>query len=110
MTLDAEMKRIRMSGKGSNERQTEPLTFEDEKKLWTQGLLGDHSLLALLNTILYMCGICFALRNGGEHRSLRLSPPQITVHKSNEGSQYLLYVEDTSKNHQGGLKQSFQSM
>ena len=52
-----------------------------------------------------MCGIYFALRSGGEHRSLRLSPPQITVHKSNEGSQYLLYVEDTSKNHQGGLKQ-----
>ena len=50
MTLDAEMKRIRMSGKGSNKRQAEPLTFEDEEKLWTQGLLGDHSPLALLNT------------------------------------------------------------
>ena len=58
-----------------------------------------------ISIIFYMCGIYFAHRSGGEHRSLRLSPPQITVHKSNEGSQYLLYVEDTSKNHQGGLKQ-----
>ena len=50
MTLDAEMKRIRMSGKGSNKRQAEPLTFEDEEKL------GNHSPLALLNTCVeYIC-------------------------------------------------------
>ena len=30
-------------------------------------------------------------------------PTQITVHQSKEGT-YLLYVEDASKNHQGGLK------
>ena len=49
------------------------------------------------------CTVFFALRSGAEHRCLRLNPPQITVHQSKEGT-YLLYVEDASKNHQGGLK------
>ena len=50
-----------------------------------------------------MCGLYFALCSGGEHRSLRLAPPQITVHE--EGATlYLQYTEDCSKNIQGGLK------
>ena len=102
-TLDSEMKRIRRTGKGSSKKKAEPLTNHDEEKLWESGLLGDHSPNALLNTIFYMCGLFFALRSGAEHRCLRLNPPQITVHQSKEGT-YLLYVEDASKNHQGGLK------
>ena len=102
-TLDSEMKRIRRTGKGSTKKKAEPLTVNDQEKLWESGLLGDHSPNALLNTIFYMCGLFFALRSGAEHRCLRLNPPQITIHQSEEGK-YLLYVEDAFKNHQGGLK------
>ena len=80
-TLDSEMKRISKLGNGSNKRQAEPLTDDDEEKMWNEGLLGDHSPMALVNTIFYMCGIYFALRSGGEHRSLRLHPSQISVQK-----------------------------
>ena len=51
-----------------------------------------------------MNGLYFALRSGNEHRNLRFSPCQIEVH-DNEGERpYLLYTEDLSKNHPGGLK------
>ena len=52
-----------------------------------------------------MNGLFFALRSGDEHRRLRLNPPQITIHDNGDDGRYLLYVEDSSKNHQGGLKQ-----
>ena len=84
-------------------KQAEALTDEDEELLWSKGFLGDHSPKSLLNTIFYMCGLYFALRSGGEHRSLRLAPPQITVHEEG-ATTYLLYTEDCSKNVQGGLK------
>ena len=60
-----------------------------------------------MNTVLFMSGLYFALRSGDEHGRLRLRPPQITVHtdaKEDEAA-YLFYIEDSSKNHQGGLKQ-----
>ena len=50
-----------------------------------------------------MCELYFALRSGSEHRSLRLAPSQITDLEEGATS-YLLYIEDCSKNAQGGLK------
>ena len=68
-------------------------------------MLGDHSPQALLSTIFFMSGLYFALQSGDEHRCLRLKPPQITIHQgSRQEDSYLHYVEDTSKNHPGGLK------
>ena len=97
------MKRLTKTGKGTIKKQAEALTDEDKELLWSTGFLGDHSPKSLLNTIFYMCGLYFALYSGGEHRSLRLAPPQITVHKE-EATTYLIYTEDCSKNVQGGLK------
>ena len=103
-TLDAEMKRLQALGVGSKKRQAEPLTEEEEEVLWQKGLLGDHTPQALLDTMVFMNGLYFALRSGNEHRNLRFSPCQIEVH-DNEGERpYLLYTEDLSKNHPGGLK------
>ena len=76
-TLDAEMKRLQQKGLGSKRREAEPLTEEEEEILWSKGLLGDHSPQALLNTMVFMNGLYFALRSGREHRELRFSPCQI---------------------------------
>ena len=104
-TLDSEMKRIQKKGKGSTKKKAEPLTVKDEELLWEKGVLGDHSPQALLSTIFFMSGLYFALRSGDEHRCLRLQPPQITIHQgSRPEDSYLHYMEDTSKNHPGGLK------
>ena len=71
--------------------------------LWHRGLLGDPSSQVLLDTMVYYCGLYFALRTGKEHRQLRNSPCQIEVVERSGEKAYLWYTEDVSKNHQGGL-------
>ena len=54
-------------------KQAEPITEKEEGLLWDNGLLGDHTPQALLNTVVYMIGLYFALRIGREHRELRFT-------------------------------------
>ena len=68
------------------------------------GVLGDTTPQKLVDTILYMFGVHFALRAGTEHRNLRHINSQIFLHKDSNGAKYLCYTEDVSKNCQGGLK------
>ena len=103
-SLDAEMKRLKGSGLGSQKKQAEPLTEQNEEKLWEAGALGAHNPQALLNTMIYMNGLYFALCSGDEHRQLRHNPCQIQLVECPGERPYLEYTEDISKNHQGGLK------
>ena len=103
-TLDAEMKRLKRAGMGSRKRQAEPLTPEEEELLWEKRILGDHSPQALLNSVFFFNGVCFALRSGDEHRRLRFKECQIQVVEKPGECAYLMYTEDSSKNNQGGLK------
>ena len=96
-SLDAEMKRLQSKGLGSNHKQAESLTVQEEEQLWEKNILGDHSPESLLNTIIFMNGLYFALRSGDEHRQLRHKPCQIQV-VENEGERpYLLYTEDIQR-------------
>ncbi len=97
------MKRLRSLGHGVVARQAEPVTTEEEEKLWQEGLLGDHSPQTLLDTILFLCGLAFAMRSGEEHRSLQL-PQFKLVESATDGSNYLVYNENYSKNNSGCLK------
>ena len=103
-SLDAEMKRLQGSGLGSQKNQAAPLTEQNEEKLWQVGVLGAHNPQALLNTMIYMNGLYFALPSGDEHRQLRHNPCQIQLVECPNERSYLEYTEDISKNHQGGLK------
>uniref|UniRef100_A0A1X7SKA1 ZMYM2-like/QRICH1 C-terminal domain-containing protein n=1 Tax=Amphimedon queenslandica TaxID=400682 RepID=A0A1X7SKA1_AMPQE len=47
--------------------------MNEEKLLWGKGMLGEGSPHKLLKTMIFMCGIYFALRSGQEHRDLRFS-------------------------------------
>ena len=40
-SLNAEMKHLQAIGLGSNKRHAEPITEQEEDKLWEMGLLGD---------------------------------------------------------------------
>ena len=68
--LDGRMKLLRQAGVGVHKNQAEPITAEEDS-LWRKGLLGDDSLDTLRNTMVWMCGLYFALRGGKELRSLR---------------------------------------
>ena len=97
------MKRLKAAGIASKSRKAEPLTEQEEELLWDQGILGDSTPQALLNTVFFQNGINFALRSGDKHRQLRHDDCQITVVERSSERPFLQYVEDTSKNKQGGL-------
>ena len=97
MVLDSEMKRLQASGIGTAQRQAEPITFEDEKILWRIRILGDSTPQCLLDTMLYMNGLYYALHGGKEHRDLRHKPLQIHLVEKPGERPYLMYVEDVSK-------------
>ena len=89
--MDAEMKRLQASGVGYT---TEPLTIKGEELLWERKILGDHSPKALLNNMIFMNGLYFALRSGDKHRQLRHEPCQIKVVEKEGRRPYLEYTED----------------
>ena len=98
MCLDSEMKRLQRAGLGSQKKKAEPLTEDEEELLWNKDLLGCKTPQALVDTILFMNGVYFALRSGSEHRQLRSEPCQIQVIEVEGQRSYLKYTEDISKN------------
>ena len=66
--------------------------------------LGYKTPQVLVDTILFMNGVYFALRSGSEHRQLRSEPCQIEAIEVEGQRSHLKYTEDISKNRPGGLK------
>ena len=98
------MKRLQSKGHGSIKKQAEVITEEEEDLLWQTAQLGDSNPQQLLNTMVFYCGLHFSLRSGKEHRQLRHTPCQIELVESPGQDPYLVYREDVSKNHPGGLR------
>ena len=57
--LDGEMKCLNGTGNYMNKKQPQPITKEQENRLWELGLLGDHNAHVLLNTTVYQVGHFF---------------------------------------------------
>ena len=55
-----------------NRKQAEPILPEEEH-MWKTGVLGAHTPQSLLDTMVCMCGLYFALCSGQEHRNIQLS-------------------------------------
>ena len=87
--LDAQMKDLCSHGVRSSKKQAEPISEEEENRLWELGLLGDLDAQTLLDTIVWMCGLYFALHSGVEHRNLR--PDQIKQFEAPGSPAYLLH-------------------
>ncbi|CAC5407040.1 unnamed protein product [Mytilus coruscus] len=102
------MKERAIEGLGANTRkQADVISVDEETSLYDKGILGVDNPQQLLDTLLYLCGLHFALRGGTEHRRLRLnSNPQITGPFQDKYAKlrYLLYKEDVSKANAGTVK------
>ncbi len=99
--LDAEMKVLHACisedhAKKVAKAERAAITVEEEKQMWSAGVLGESSPETLLNTLYFYIGKLFGLR-AKEHRILRLHNFVVT---ENEVS----FVENVSKTFHGGLK------
>ena len=83
---------LKAAGLGTLKKQAEPLTIEEEI-LQQKGLFGDETPQALLDTIIILNSLYFALHSGKEHRQLRLSPSQIELVENPGERAYLVYRE-----------------
>ena len=95
-SLDAELKCLQSEGLGSHKHQAEIITEAEEDLLWQKGLLGDSSPQTLLDTMVFSCGLYFALRSGKEHMQLRHTPCQIELVEHPGERAHLRYTENTS--------------
>ena len=64
------MQRLHRKGLGTQPKQAEPITEDEESRLWRSGQLGKQSPQALLNTVYYYNCKMFGLRSQDEHRNL----------------------------------------
>ena len=104
-TVDNIMKLRAQQGIGTSVKQAQEITLDEEEMLWTKGVLGSDNPKTLRQTVFYLLGVHFALRGGKEHRNLRAGDTsQFSLHVDSEGTEYLQYCEDATKNNQGGLK------
>ena len=101
--LDEEMKWLIAIGKYVQRKKAQPISTDQEERLWELGLLGDHNPEMLLNTTVYQIGYFFTLGSGTEHIRLRHNPSKIQLYEPPGECAHLVYREDVSKTNQGGL-------
>ena len=90
------MKRIKAdSAVPTHPKRAESILDFEEDILRNKGLLGSHSPQSLVDTMVFMSGLYFALRSGDEHRNLRFSSIELV---EKEGViPHLVYTETISK-------------
>ena len=72
------MKCLQGQGLGTNIKRAEPISRNEEEIMWEEGILGKSFPQALLDTMVYMCGVFFALRSGQEHHDLQFCQFKLT--------------------------------
>ena len=80
--VDNLMKDRTRKGKGVVNHST-PISSKMEDQIWQAGVLGKDTSNKLVETVLFLIGVNFALRGGDEHQRLRRPNcnPQIVNHK-----------------------------
>ena len=103
--LDTRMKGLARKGIGTNKRQAQIISENQEGILWTKHFLGEDTQQKLIDALVYSMGLNFALRAGDEHRFLRVgATSQFELVEGSSGKSVLKFTEDISKTNQGGLE------
>ena len=102
-TLDNKTKALSKEGKISPHVKAVPISQNEEERMWSMGLLGDDTPVKLVDTLVYLLGVHFALCAADEHKSLKVNSQFKVLYDEAVGLKYLYYEEHTSKCNQGGL-------
>ena len=70
-SLDTVMKERSAAGIGVESKIAEVISLDEENRLWAKNILGEDSGTQLVETLVNLFGLHFALRGGKEHRRLR---------------------------------------
>ena len=103
--LDTVMKERSAAVIDVHSKRAEVITLDEENRLWSKNVLGDENGKQLVETLVHLFGLHFALRGGKEHRQFCWTNSQVALKYDDEGEKYLEYSEAVSKNNAGaGLK------
>ena len=103
-TCESVSRELRQSGVGAQVKHAAVIEPVEEEQLWESGAIGIYSPRVLVRCVFYYVGKAFCLRGGQEQRDLK--PSQFI--REYEPDRYT-YVENGSKNHQGGFGTKRQS-
>lgn len=101
-TVNSKMQDLLENGIGTEIKQAEPVSAEDENKLWDLGIFGDRDAKTLQLTVFFYACKLFGLRGRDEHRSLQAS--QFHVGNDSRGK-FIRFVGRNTKTFKGGLGQ-----
>lgn len=104
-TVDNKMKQLSTAGIIRQKKQAQPISLQQEEQMWQSGILGDDTPEKLVNTLLYLIGVHFTPQACNKHKNLKVSAySQLKIKVDPETNHcYLEYVENRSKNNQGGI-------
>ena len=97
--LETRRKELKGKGKGNKPNKADPITPDEEEKMWEVGALGDTDGETLQNTIYYIFGKCFGFRGSDEARQLAWGDVEILVDEN--GVEYLQWKERLTKTRMG---------
>ncbi len=66
------MKKLTKDGVICEYQQSKAISVEEEDMMWNTGLFGDNTPEKLVNTLLYLIGLHFALCACDEHKALKV--------------------------------------
>ena len=102
--LEARCRELTKEGVGVTKKQAQPISANQEKKLWDAGCLGMDNSVQLQNTNYFYLAKCFGFRAADEHRNLQREQ---FVFTEDEVGKYVQFNGRASKNFQGGQNQRY---
>ena len=98
--LKAKMAMAKGAGKGNRPNRAQPLSRDEENKMWEKGALGTSDPDTLLRTLWWGLTTGFGLRGQDEHRQLLWE--DVTLKTDSEKREFIEYSERTTKTRKGG--------
>ncbi|XP_055956187.1 zinc finger MYM-type protein 2-like [Patella vulgata] len=98
--LDAKMKELVSKGVGCKPKTADPVSNEDEDKLWNSGVFGFTNSTSLQYTVFFYACKLFGLRGRDEHRHLEADQFELGNDKN---GYYIRYIGRNNKTFTGGL-------